>query len=437
MEELTPMSRDALSLDPHLDRYASRTAGMTASEVRALFAVASRPEVVSLAGGMPYLAALPLESLAADIGAMVASEGATALQYGSGQGTVDLRTQICEVMALENISAHPDDVVVTVGSQMGLDLITRVFCDPGDVIVAEAPSYVGALGTFSAYQADVVQVEMDNDGLIPEALRQTLASVAAEGRRVKFLYTVPNFHNPAGVTLSIARRTEILEICARHNVLVVEDNPYGLLGFDGQPYPALRSVEQANVIYLGSFSKTFAPGLRVGWVLAPHAVREKLVLAAESSVLCPPAFTQTVISRYLERHDWQGQIKTYREVYRERRDTTLNALAQHMSNGCTWTEPAGGFYVWLTLPKGMDAKAMLPRAVSQRVAYVPGTAFYANNSGKQSLRLSYCYPTSERIREGIRRLAGVVESELDLLATFGTTTGRGSTGAQSPTPDTA
>ncbi|HEY0496220.1 MAG TPA: PLP-dependent aminotransferase family protein [Kutzneria sp.] len=432
-----PAHQAGRSLDPHLGRYAARTAGMTASEIRALFAVASRPEVVSLAGGMPYLSALPLDSLAADVGQMIAADGLTALQYGSAQGTVELREQICEVMALEGISAHPDDVVVTVGSQMGLDMVTRVFCDPGDVVLAEAPSYVGALGTFSAYQAQVVHVEMDDAGLVPEALRQALVAVRASGRRVKFLYTIPNFQNPAGVTLSVARRAEILEICAQHDVLVVEDNPYGLLGFDGQTYPALRSADPTNVVYLGSFSKTFAPGLRVGWVLAPHAVREKLVLAAESATLCPPAFTQAVVSRYLSQHDWKGQIKTYREAYRERRDATLAAMEQQLPAGCTWTKPEGGFYVWLTVPEGLDTKAMLPRAVTQRVAYVPGTAFYADSFGSRQMRLSYCYPTPERIREGVRRLAAVLEGELELLSTFGTVTHRRLSGAQTPTPDTA
>ncbi|MDQ3599710.1 MAG: PLP-dependent aminotransferase family protein, partial [Actinomycetota bacterium] len=264
-----PERATARSLDPHLHRYARRTAGMTASEIRALFAVASRPEVVSLAGGMPYLPALPMESLAGEVARVVGSEGLTALQYGSAQGTPELREQICEVMALEGISAHPDDVTVTVGSQMALDMVTRIFCDPDDVVLAEAPSYVGALTTFASYQARVVHVTMDDDGLVPAALRSALGSLRAQGRTPKFLYTVPNFHNPAGVTLAVPRRAEILEICAEHDVLVIEDNPYGLLGFEGQTYPAMRACEPANVVYLGSFSKTFAPGLRVGWALAP------------------------------------------------------------------------------------------------------------------------------------------------------------------------
>jgi DNA-binding transcriptional MocR family regulator len=423
-------------------RYAARTAGMTASEIRALFAVASRPEVVSLAGGMPHLAALPLESLSSEIGAMIATEGLMALQYGSAQGVPELREQICDVMALEGINAHPDDVVVTVGSQMALDMVTRIFCDPGDVVLAEGPSYVGALGSFSAYQARVVHVAMDADGLVPQALREALAAVERAGQRVKFLYTIPNFHNPAGVTLAVARRAEILEICAQHGVLVIEDNPYGLLGFDGQTYPALRSMDPDNVVYLGSFSKTFAAGLRVGWALAPHAVREKLVLAAESATLCPPTMTQMVVSRYLSTQDWKGQIKTYREAYRDRRDAMISALEQHMPEGVTWTEPDGGFYVWLTVPEGIDTKAMLPRAVTQRVAYASGTGFYADQLGSRQMRLSYCYPTPERIREGVRRLANVLEDEMQLHATFGPAQpsparGREISGPQSPSPDTA
>ncbi|HEV2888871.1 MAG TPA: PLP-dependent aminotransferase family protein [Frankiaceae bacterium] len=421
-----------VNLDPYGDRYAARTRGMTASEIRALFAVASRPEVVSLAGGMPYTSALPLDAVAAAVADLVATRGPVALQYGSGQGDPELRELICTVMALEGIDASPDDVVVTVGSQQALDLVTRIFVDPGDVVVAEAPSYVGALGTFAMYQADVVHVPMDDAGLVPEALEETLARV---GSRAKFLYTVPNFHNPAGVSLSRERRDVVVDICRRHDILVLEDNPYGLLGFDSDPEPALRARTADGVLYLGSFSKTFAPGLRVGWVLAPHSVREKLVLAAEASVLCPPNFTQFVVADYLRTQPWQDQVKVFRELYRERRDAMLDALGSHFPSDATWTHPAGGFYTWVTLPEGLDAKEMLPRAVSARVAYVPGTAFYADGTGGNHLRLSYCYPEPERIREGVRRLAGVIEVEQELRETFGPLTSHDTGGFDAPAPD--
>ncbi|HEX4977497.1 MAG TPA: PLP-dependent aminotransferase family protein [Nocardioides sp.] len=422
-------------LDSYVDRYATRTKGMTASEIRALFSVASRPEVVSLAGGMPNISGLPLDVVGDAISELVAERGTVAMQYGSGQGDPVLREQICDVMRLEGIDAHPDDVVVTVGSQQAVDLVTRIFCDPGDVVICEAPSYVGALGVFRAYECDVVHVEMDEHGLVPEALRQALETCRAAGRRIKFVYTIPNYHNPAGVTLSAERRTEVLEICRAHDVLVLEDNPYGLLGFDGEPLRAMRADEAEGVIYLGSFSKTFAPGFRVGWVLAPHAVREKLVLAQESATLCPPAFSQMAVSAYLTKHDWLGQIKAFREMYRERRDAMVGALDDMMPAAARWNVPGGGFYVWVTLPPGLDAKAMLPRAVTARVAYVPGTAFFADGFGAQSMRLSYCYPTPERIREGVRRLTGVIEDELDLRETFGATTHGVTRGYESPNTD--
>ncbi|WP_182901789.1 PLP-dependent aminotransferase family protein [Microbispora sp. H10830] len=410
---------------------------MVASEIRALFAVASRPEVVSLAGGMPYVNALPLDLVSELVADLVTSRGSVALQYGSGQGDPALREQICEVMRMEGIEANADDVVVTVGSQQALDLITRIFIDPGDVVLAEGPSYVGALGTFSAYQAKVVHIAMDDQGLIPESLAQTIYALQAAGNRIKFLYTIPNFQNPAGVTLNEVRRRQVLEICRRAGVLVVEDNPYGLLGFDGEPMRALRADDPEGVVYLGSFSKTLAPGFRVGWALAPHAVRDKLVLAMESAVLSHSSFTQLAVGQYLATQPWREQIKSFRELYRERRDALLGALDVLMPPGCTWTRPAGGFFVWMTLPEGLNSKAILPRAVAERVAFVPGTGFYSDGGGARNMRLSFCYPEPDRIKEGVRRLAGVIEQELRLRDTFGTGSTPGRAGVDTPGPDLA
>ncbi|WP_093172438.1 PLP-dependent aminotransferase family protein [Sinosporangium album] len=424
-------------IDAYVDRYAARATGMVASEIRALFAVASRPEVVSLAGGMPYVTALPLDVVGELVSDLVARRGPVALQYGSGQGDPHLREQICEVMRLEGIDAGPDDVVVTVGSQQALDLITRIFIDPGDVVLAEGPSYVGALGTFSAYQAKVVHVAMDNEGIVPESLAQTIYALKAAGSRIKFLYTVPTFQNPAGVTLSVARRRQVLEICQRAGVLIIEDNPYGLLGFDGEPMRALRADNADGVVYLGSFSKTLAPGFRVGWALAPHAIREKLVLAMESAVLSHSSFTQLAVGQYLATQPWREQIKTFRELYRERRDALLDALEALMPAECTWTRPKGGFFVWASLPEGLDSKAILPRAVAERVAFVPGTGFFTDGGGARHMRLSYCYPEPERIREGVRRLARVIEQEMQLRDTFGTGYAPDHGGVDTPGPDIA
>jgi 2-aminoadipate transaminase len=424
-------------IDAYVDRYAARATGMVASEVRALFAVASRPEVVSLAGGMPYVTALPLDMVGELVSDLVTRRGPVALQYGSGQGDPHLREQICDVMRLEGIHAGANDVVVTVGSQQALDLMTRIFIDPGDVVLAEGPSYVGALGTFSAYQAKVVHVAMDDQGIVPESLAQTIYALETAGAPIKFLYTIPTFHNPGGVTLNIARRQQVLDICQRAGILIIEDNPYGLLGFDGEPMRALRADNPDGVVYLGSFSKTLAPGFRVGWALAPHAIRDKLVLAMESAVLSHSSFTQLAVGQYLATQPWQEQIKTFRELYRERRDALLDALESLMPPEVTWTRPAGGFFVWATLPDGLDSKAILPRAVAERVAFVPGTGFFSDGSGARHMRLSYCYPEPDRIREGVRRLAGVIEQEMQLRDTFGTASARDHQGVDTPGPDLA
>ncbi|MFC5502250.1 PLP-dependent aminotransferase family protein [Lysinimonas soli] len=408
------------NLDPWYSHYAERTAGLSASEVRALFAVASRPEVVSLAGGMPFVSALPQELVLTAVERTVRDHGAVALQYGSGQGSPRLREQILEVMALEGIHAGVDDVVVTTGSQHALELVSKLFLDPGDVVIAEGPSYVTALVVFRSFQADVAHVEMDELGLVPQSLRDTIARLREQGRTIKFLYTIPSFQNPMGVTLSWERRMEVLEIARENDILVVEDNPYGLLYFDQAPPQAMRSVDEDGVIYLGTFSKTLAPGLRVGWAVAPHAIREKLILANEAAVLSPSSFAQTVISEYLSTADWKGQINTFRDVYRERRDAMLGALNEQLPT-LSWTVPNGGFYIWLTLPNNMDSKAMLPRAVKELVAYTPGTAFFADGNGRNAMRLSFCYPSPDFIREGIRRLAIVINGEMSLLTEFSQT----------------
>ncbi len=405
------------NLDRWYGHYAQRTSGLAASEVRALFAVASRPEVVSLAGGMPYVSALPQDLVVGAMERVMREQGAVALQYGSGQGVPVLREQILDVMALEGISGSADDVVVTTGSQHALELFSKLFLDPGDVVLAEGPSYVTALVIFRSYQAEVDQIPMDEHGLIPDALREHIARLKSAGRTIKFLYTVPTFHNPAGVTLTWERRLEILEIARANDILVLEDNPYGLLYFGEKPPAAMRSVEREGVVYLGTFSKTLAPGFRVGWALAPHAIREKLILANEAAVLSPSSFTQLVVSEYLRDADWKAQIDTFRGVYRERKETMISALEEYLPE-LSWTNPNGGFYVWLTLPSHLDSKAMLPRAVTELVAYTPGTAFYSDGNGHQNMRLSFCYPTPDRIRVGIRRLAAVINGEMDLLDTF-------------------
>jgi 2-aminoadipate transaminase len=392
-------------MDPSA-RFSNRSEGLRASEIRALFAVAARPDVVSLAGGMPASDALPAQVLARILGE-VAEEPGT-LQYATGQGDPGLRELICTVMEQEGVAANASDVVVTTGAQQALDLVTAVLADPGDVVLVESPAYVGALATFSAHGVRVRHVPDDGAGLSGPAIAEAADRARKGGHRVAFLYTVPNFANPSGVTLSAARRAEVLATCDRIGLQVVEDNPYGLLRLEGEPLPALRAANP-DVVYLGSFSKILAPGLRVGWALAPAATTGKLVLAAEAAMLCHSGLAQVAVARYLADEPWIDHVKGLRELYWERRQAMLAALSTLMPRGTRWRVPEGGFFLWLALPDGVRAKPMLPRAIQEGVAYVPGTGFFADGSGDDHLRVSYSYPEPAAITIGVRRLARVVK----------------------------
>lgn len=383
------------------ENYAARAAHMTQSEVRALFAVAARPDVISLAGGMPFVQAIPNEEVLSVVQQVVRDRSAIALQYGAGSGQEGLKVRLVELMAEEGIEARPDELLITVGAQQALDLVGKLFIEPGDTIAVEAPSYVGALSAFSVYEPKYLQIPMDQDGIIVERLEEALRDSDV---RPKFLYVCSNFHNPAGVTISLERRQQLVDVCRNAGVPIVEDDPYGMLRFDGEPLPSLRSLDPDNVIYLGTLSKIFCPGIRVGWALAPPDVLERLIRFKEAADLCSSNFNMLVAEQWLsEPERWKSSLKGLVEVYRSRRDTTLRALEQHFPQGSTWTHPLGGFYVWATVP-GADMRALLPEAVERKVAYVPGTAFYPDGSGTESLRIAYCYPPDDAIEEGVMRI---------------------------------
>ncbi len=396
------------SIDRFVDRYAERTSGMSASEVRALFAVAARPEVVSLAGGMPYVEALPAQEVLEVATQVLLDLGPTALQYGGGQGHLALRDRAVMLMAEEGVDADPDDVVITTGAQQALDLLGKIFIDPGDTIAVEAPAYVGALTAFAAYQPRFLTIEIDDEGMIVEQLERAIV----RGERPTFVYTVPNFGNPAGVTMSRRRREHLVALCRETGIPIVEDNPYGLLRFEGEPLPCLRSLDPRNVIYLGTVSKTFSPGVRVGWALADPSVIQRLVLAKEAADLCGSNLTMLLTERWFaDEGRWRSALAGLIDTYRARRDAMLDALTEQFPGTATWTHPSGGFYVWVTLPRWADTTAMLAAAVERRVAYVPGTAFYPDGRGADRMRLAYCYPTEDRIREGVARLATLLEDD--------------------------
>ena len=404
-----------LDTDPYLSRYADRVTGLAASEIRALFAVVDRPEIVSFAGGMPDLGVMDLDAVADMTAQLIRDQGEVALQYGGGQGRAPMREALVGVMAEAGVPATADELIVTVGGQQALELIAKCFIDPGDVVIAEGPTYVGAIGAMSSHQADIRHVPMDGDGMRTDLLEDLLAQLQREGRRAKYVYTIPNHQNPGGVSMSEERRQRLAELAVEHDLLVIEDDAYGLLGFDGQTATSMRTLVPERVIYLGTMSKTFSPGVRSGWIAAPTPVRDKLVLLREAADLCPSNLTQLMIERWLTTQPWQEQVKRYRALYQQKAELMLESLAAEMPVEVDWTHPRGGFFVWLTVPRGVDTSALLAKAIGRRVAYVPGRGFYGDGNGGDQLRLCFSFPASERIREGVSRLAELLHDELGLL----------------------
>jgi DNA-binding transcriptional MocR family regulator len=366
---------------------------------------------------MPDVSALDGELIEQAFRSLMSNRRNYALQYGGGQGDIRLRGQIQEIMALEGIQGSVENLMITTGSQHALELLADLFLDQGDAVMVEAPSYVGAVGIFRHKEAHIEHVFTDEDGISPEALAEAADRLIEQGRKVKLLYLVPNFANPSGVTLTAERRAQVLQVCRERGILIIEDNPYGLLYFDQKPPEAMRAMDSEGVVYLGSFSKILSPGLRVGYVLAPPAIREKLILANESAILSPATFAQMMVSEYLSLSDWQGQIDTYRKLYASKRDAALDGLAEYLPRVQT-TRPQGGFFLWLTLPEGLNSKEMLPLAVDELVAYTPGTAFYGDGRGANNIRICFSHPTAENVKVGIKRLSNVVNLQLDRLDTL-------------------
>jgi 2-aminoadipate transaminase len=437
-DEFRPMARGP-STTRDLERYAglfaSRTRGMKSSAMRDLMSVIARPEVISLAGGLPDTGAFPKDTLGAVMGRIARESSAEALQYGPTEGLAGAKDCIVEVMAAEGIRADPGDMIVTAGGQQVIDLVARALIDPGDVIMTEAPTYPGAVPVFSSYQADVVQIEMDSDGMRIDQMEEALDRLAREGRRPKFIYTIPTFQNPAGVTMSLARRRRLVEVANERELLVLEDNPYGLLRYEGLPQPTLRELDGGvYVMYLGTFSKILSPGIRLGWVLAPPPVLEKINLGKQAADLCSSTLSQLMVTAYFEQANWRDYIESVAETYRARRDTMLDALAEHFPAQAEWTHPNGGLFIWATLPDFIDTTDLLARALRDNVAFVPGAAAYLDGRGHNAMRLNFSAVDEGDIREGVRRIGKVVAEQ---LALYGTLTGEGPKprGAAEPAPE--
>jgi 2-aminoadipate transaminase len=426
--EAAPRRRRAHTTSRDLERYAGlfakRTQVMRSSAMRDLMAITARPEVISLAGGLPDTSAFPPESFAAQMTRIAHESSAEALQYGPTEGFEETKRCIVEVMEAEGMSPDTDDIIVTTGGQQAIDLIAKSLIDPGDVVICEAPTYPGAVPTFCSYEADVVQVTTDDDGMRMDELEAVLERLEADGRRPKFIYSVPSFQNPAGVTMSAERRVRLVELAHAHELLVVEDNPYGLLRFEGEPKRTLYALDGGDyVLYVGTFSKILSPGIRVGWVVAPPPVLEKIGLGKQAADLCTSTLTQYFVREYFAEGRWREYIDDVIEIYRARRDVMLEALDRHFPPQAEWTRPDGGLFVWATLPDYIDTTDLLAKALRENVAFVPGRAAFVDGRGGSSMRLNFSGSTEDEIREGIRRIGRVVADQVGLYETLTHTTG--------------
>jgi 2-aminoadipate transaminase len=393
---------------------------MKSSAMRDLMALTERPEVISLAGGWPDTSTFPPDSYAALMSTVASQSCARALQYGPTEGFALVKACVVEVMRAEGIEIDPDEVLITTGGQQVIDLVCKTLLDPGDVVVCEAPTYPGAVPTFCAYEAQVVQVTLDRDGMCVDELEATLDRLESSGRRPKFIYTVPTFHNPAGVTLSLERRRELVRIASERELLVLEDNPYGLLRYEGSPLPTLRSLDDEFVIYASTFSKILSPGVRLGWAAAPAPVLEKMNIGKQGSDLCSSSISQYFVGAYFDSGPWEDYVRSLIEIYRRRRDVMLDALAEHFPREAEWTHPEGGLFIWATLPDYIDTTDLLARALDDHVAFVPGRAAFLDGRGGSSMRLNFSGVDEDQIREGVRRLGEVVREQ---VALYGTLTG--------------
>jgi 2-aminoadipate transaminase len=420
-----PPRRRAHTRTRDLERYAGlfaeRTAVMRSSAMRDLMAVTARPEVISLAGGLPDTSTFPAQSFAAQMTRIAQDSAAAALQYGPTEGFEETKDCIVQVMGAEGMLPDPEDVIVTTGGQQAIDLICKTLLDPGDVVICEAPTYPGAVPVFCSYQADVRQIECDSEGMRIAVLEEALKRLADKRRRPKFIYTVPSFQNPAGVTMSLQRRRRLVELARLHELLIVEDNPYGLLRYDGEPLPPLYQLDGGDyVLYVGTFSKILSPGIRLGWAVAPPPVMAKIVLGKQASDLCTSTLTQYFLREYFAEGRWRQYVEDLVEIYRRRRDVMLEALGEHFPAQASWTEPAGGLFIWATLPEYIDTSDLLAKALRDDVAFVPGQAAYVDGRGHNSMRLNFSGVSEGEIREGIRRIGNVISEQVDL---YGALTG--------------
>jgi len=380
-----------------------------ASSIREILKIIQSSDVISLAGGMPDPVTFPAEEIKEICIKILANNSSLALQYSSTEGLLKLREFLAQWLEMDVKKFTTDNIIITSGSQQGLDLVSKALLDPGDIVIVELPSYLAALNAFRSYGAEIIGIPMDEDGMIMEIFEDKLATIKSKSKKAKFVYTISNFQNPAGVTMSLSRRKKLLEIVKNYNLIIVEDNPYDKIRFEGTPLPSIFSLDhEGYVINLGTFSKILCPGLRLAWVSGHQEIIEKIVILKQATDLCTSILNQLIAYEYCNEGLIDKNIESNVLIYKKKRDVMLESLEKYFPAEASWTKPEGGFFVFVTLPEYLDTDTMLYEAIKEKVAYVSGSSFYANGKGKNTMRLSFCYPSLEDIEEGIKRLARVI-----------------------------
>jgi len=393
--------------------YSKNAQNMKRSEIRELLKVTRRPEIISFAGGLPAPETFPVKELEEISCQLLREKGATALQYGPTEGEAPLREELAKWLAHEKATIKAENILITTGSQQGLDIVSKIFLDPKDIVVLELPTYIGGLQTFTSYRARMIGVPQDDHGMRTDLLEKLLAKLASKNKKPKFIYVVPDFQNPSGVTMSLERRKAVLELAYKYEIPIVEDSPYRDLRFAGRALPAIYSLDtESQVIVLGTFSKLLCPGLRLAWIIAPVEWMDRMIMAKQGMDLCSPSFTQLIVAEFLKRGHLSQQIEGIRKLYARKREVMLAALKKHMPKGVKWTQPEGGLFLWVRLPGRMSATELFPKAIENKVAYVIGSAFHCNGKGHNTMRINFSYPSEQQIEEGIKRLARMIQANM-------------------------
>ncbi len=388
---------------------------MKKSSIREILKLTQQPEMISFAGGLPSPDSFPIDDIRKIASEVLEEDGRAALQYGTTEGDIRLRTLLAERHRNDGLVISPENIVITTGSQQALDLCGKLFIDKGDVVICGLPSYLGGLNAFANYGACLKGIPLDGEGMHPGLLEETIINLRKEGKVIKFIYIIPDFQNPTGVTLPRSRRLEIISVAERHDLLIVEDSPYREVRFEGTPEPLMAALDKSGrVITLFTFSKILAPGFRLAWVTGHPQIIDKIVTAKQSADLCSPPLIQKIAARYIEKGLLDVNLKKTVELYRQRRDYMILCFREFMPEGVTWTEPSGGMFLFVTLPPKIDAAVLLEKAIMKKVAFVSGAVFHCNNEGRNTMRINFSFADRNDTYEGVRRLAATIREEMDL-----------------------